>query len=53
MKDTVELAKTVTHSTRNLPLQLNRVEADLLDTQEAIKKQVKYNMMPFRPCITA
>ena len=43
MKDTVQLAKTLPDSFRNISLQLNRVEADLLDTQEAINKQARYS----------
>ena len=43
VKDTVELAKTLRDSVRNFSLKLNRVEPDLLDTQEAIEKQARYN----------
>jgi septal ring factor EnvC (AmiA/AmiB activator) len=43
MKDTVELARTLRDSFRNLSLQMNRVEADLLDTQAAIEKQARYS----------
>jgi hypothetical protein len=43
IKDMIHLARTLRDSFRNLSLQLNRAEADLLDTQEAIEKQVKYS----------
>jgi hypothetical protein len=43
MQDTVTLAKTLRGSISNFSLHLNRVEADLLDTQEAIEKQAKYS----------
>ena len=43
MMDTVKLARALRDSVRNFPLQLNRVEADLLDTQTAIKKQARYS----------
>ena len=39
MKDTVELARTSLDSIRNFSLQLNGVEADLLDTQAAKEKK--------------
>jgi len=35
MMDTVELARALRESVRNFSLHLNRVEADLLDMQEA------------------
>jgi hypothetical protein len=41
--DTVELARALRNSVRNFSLQLNRVEADLLDTQAAIEKQARYS----------
>ena len=43
VQDTVTLAKTLRGSISNFSLHLNRVEADLLDTQEAIEKQAKYS----------
>ena len=43
VKTTVELTKSLRDSIRNVSLKLNRVEADLLDTQEAINKQMRYS----------
>ena len=43
MKNTVELTRALRDSIRNVSLKLNRVEADLLDSQEAISEQVKYS----------
>ena len=43
VQDTVTLAKTLRGSISNFSLHLNRVEADLLDTQEAVEKQAKYS----------
>ena len=43
VKNTIELAEALRDSIRNVSLKLNRVEADLLDTQEAIGKQMRYN----------
>jgi len=43
VKNTIELARVLCDSIRNISLQLNRVEADLLDTQAAIEKQVRYS----------
>jgi len=43
VKNTVELTRALRDSIRNVSLKVNRVEADLLDTQEAISKQVKYS----------
>jgi len=43
VKNTVELTRALRDSIRNVSLKLNRVEADLLDTQEAINKQVKFS----------
>jgi hypothetical protein len=42
-KNTIELARVLCDSIRNISLQLKRVEADLLDTQVAIEKQVRYS----------
>ena len=41
--DIADLAETLRDSICNFSLQLNRVEADLLDTQAAIEKQTKYS----------
>jgi hypothetical protein len=41
--DTIELAKALRDSVGNFSLRLNRVEADLLDTQEAMMKQMRYS----------
>ena len=41
--NTVELTRALRDSIRNVSLKLNRVEADLLDSQEAISEQVKYS----------
>jgi hypothetical protein len=43
VKNTVELTRALRDSIRNVSLKLNRVEAHLLDTQEAISKKVKYS----------
>jgi hypothetical protein len=43
IKDTTELAGTLRDSIRNLSLSLNRVEADLLDTQVAMENQARYS----------
>jgi len=43
VRNTVELTRALRDSIRNTSLKLNRVEADLLDTQEAISKQVKFS----------
>jgi len=43
VKNAVELTRALRDSIRNVSLKLNRVEVDLLDTQEAISKQVKYS----------
>jgi len=43
VKNTVELTRTLRDSIRNISLQLNRVEADLLDTQVAMEKQMRYS----------
>ena len=40
-KDTIELAKKLRDSIRNFSLQLHPVDADLLDTQNMIEKQVR------------
>jgi hypothetical protein len=42
-KDIVSLARTLRDSIRNYSLSLIRVEADLLDTQAALKKQMRYS----------
>ena len=39
VKNTVELTRALRDSIRNISLQLNRVEADLLDTQVAMKNK--------------
>ena len=41
--DIAELAQTSRDPIRNLSLGLNRVEADLLDTQAALQREVKYS----------
>jgi len=41
--DIADLAETLRDSIRNFSLHLNRVDADLLDTQAALKKQAKYS----------
>lgn len=41
--DTIELAKALRDSVGNFSLQLNRVAADLLDTQKAVVKQMRYS----------
>jgi len=41
--DIADLTKTMRDSIRNFSLQLNRVEADLLDTQAALEKQARYS----------
>jgi hypothetical protein len=41
--DTIELAKTLRDSVQNFSLRLNRAEADLFDTQEAMRKQMRYS----------
>jgi hypothetical protein len=43
VKDTTDSARTLWDSIRNFSLQLNRVEADLLDTQATIEKQISYS----------
>jgi len=40
--DIVNLTEVIRDSLRNFSLRLNRVEADLLDTQAALEKQAKY-----------
>ena len=42
-QDRAELAGTLHDSIRNFSLQLNRVETDLLDTQEALERQAQYS----------
>ena len=42
-RDTAELAGALRDSIRNLSLSLNRVEADLLDTQAAMENQARYS----------
>jgi hypothetical protein len=42
-KDIADLTGTLRDSIRNYSLQLNRVEADLLDTQDALEKQARYS----------
>jgi hypothetical protein len=44
VKNTVELNRALRDSIRNILLQFNRVEADLLDTQESKEKQVRYSI---------
>jgi len=39
VKNAVELTRALRDSIRNISLQLNRVEADLLDTQVAMKNK--------------
>jgi len=41
VKNTVELTRAMRDSIRNVSSQLNRVEADLLDTQVAMEKQMR------------
>ena len=41
--DIADLTKILRDSIRSFSLQLNRVEADLLDTQKALKKQARYS----------
>jgi hypothetical protein len=43
VKNTVEITRALRDSIRNVSLKLNRMEADLLDTQEAISKQVRFS----------
>jgi hypothetical protein len=43
VKNTVELTRALRDSIRNVSLQLNRVEADLLDMQVAMEKQMRYS----------
>jgi hypothetical protein len=43
VKNTDELTRALRDSIRNVSLQLNRVEADLLDTQVAMEKQMRYS----------
>jgi hypothetical protein len=43
VKNTAELTRALRDSIRNISLQLNRVEADLLDTQVAMEKQMRYS----------
>jgi hypothetical protein len=43
VRNTAELTRVLRDSIRNVSLKLNHVEADLLDSQEAINKQVKYS----------
>ena len=43
MMDTVELARALRESVQNFSLHLNRVEADIIDVQEAIGKQARYS----------
>jgi len=43
VKDTTDLARTFQDSIRNFLLQLHIVEADLLDRQAAIEKQISYS----------
>jgi hypothetical protein len=43
VKHTIDLARTLRESFRNFSLQLHRAEADLLDTEAAIEKQVRYS----------
>jgi hypothetical protein len=42
-RDTIDLARVLRDSIKNFTLQLNRDEADLLSTQEAVEKQVRYS----------
>jgi hypothetical protein len=44
VKNTVELTRALRDSIRNISLQLNRVEADFLDTQVEMGKQVRYSV---------
>jgi type II secretory pathway component PulM len=41
--DIADLTETLCDSVRNFSLQLNRVEADLLDTQAALERQAKFS----------
>ena len=41
--DTIELARALRDTIKNFSLQMYRDEADLLDTQSAIEKQVRYS----------
>ena len=41
--DIADLAEMLRDSVRNFSLHLNRVEADLIDTQAALEKQAKYS----------
>jgi len=41
--DIADLAETLRDSVRKFSLHLNRVDADLLDTQAALEKQAKYS----------
>jgi len=43
VKNTIQLTRALRDSIRNISLQLNRVEANLLDTQVAIEKQIRYS----------
>jgi hypothetical protein len=43
VKNTIELARELRDSIQNISLQLNRVDADLLYTQAAFEKQVRYS----------
>ena len=42
-RDTIDLARALRDSIKNFSLQMYRDEADLLDTQGAIEKQVRYS----------
>ncbi len=42
-RDTIDLARALRDSIKNFSLQMQRDEADLLDTQDAIEKQVRYS----------
>jgi hypothetical protein len=42
-KDTVDLSRALSGSIKNFSLQLYREEADMLDTQVAMGKQVRYS----------
>jgi hypothetical protein len=43
VRNTVELTRALCDSIRNISLQLNHVEADLLDTQVAMEKPMRYS----------
>jgi hypothetical protein len=43
VRNTFELTRALRDSIKNISLQLNRVEADLLDTQVAMEKQMRYS----------